>query len=269
MDFEELSLSISQAESYAKIYFGIEGSAKKLPGEVDFNFHLKDKSGIDYCLKISRPQTNKEKLDFQIQLVQYLINKKFPYQIPTPISNLDGSLIQKIKDDHQQERWIRLQKWVGGRMLNEVNPRTSTIYQNWGTLIGELSLALDGFDHPAAHRFYKWNPDETLWSKKYQDHIVGEEENKIATYFWDLFEFTTLPKLSNLRKSVCYNDAHEHNILVDYDFKNPRISGLIDFGDALFTNTINELAIACAYAGMYAPDPLRAIAEVVLSLIHI
>ncbi|MEM9931392.1 MAG: aminotransferase class III-fold pyridoxal phosphate-dependent enzyme, partial [Bacteroidota bacterium] len=41
------------------------------------------------------------------------------------------------------------------------------------------------------------------------------------------------------------------------------VSGIIDFGDARYTETINELAIACAYAGQNAPDPLAATSEVV------
>src|SRR5690606_19253511 len=72
-----------------------------------------------------------------------------------------------------------------------------------------------------------------------------------------------LPVLSGLRKSVNYNDAHEHNLLVDGDLQNPEITGIIDFGDALYTETINELAIACAYACMQMSDPLGAACEVV------
>ncbi|MCB0689683.1 MAG: aminotransferase class III-fold pyridoxal phosphate-dependent enzyme, partial [Saprospiraceae bacterium] len=84
-----------------------------------------------------------------------------------------------------------------------------------------------------------------------------------ADYFWDLFEKTTLPQLPALRKSVNYNDAHEHNLLVSGSPEKPEINGVIDFGDALYCETINELAIASAYAGMYLPDPLNAIADVV------
>jgi len=262
-DFEDLSISIAQAERYAKEHFGLNTSAKKLPGEVDFNFYLKEDIGTSFCLKISRPDIDKNELDFQSKLIQHLVDNNFPYQIPSPIPALDGSLFKQIKDDHGQERWIRLQKWVGGRMLDEVNPRTPKLLQDWGQLIGKVAFALKGFDHPAAHRTYKWNPSETLLSKKYQRHISGKEESEIAQYFWHLFESTTLAKLSHLRKSVNYNDAHEHNILVNHDLKKPTISGLIDFGDALYTYTINEVAIAGAYAGMYAPDPLSAVAHLV------
>ena len=44
---------------------------------------------------------------------------------------------------------------------------------------------------------------------------------------------------------------------------NPKISGFIDFGDSVHTQTINDLAIALAYAIMSLPDPLSAALEVV------
>jgi len=85
----------------------------------------------------------------------------------------------------------------------------------------------------------------------------------LAIYFWSLFESFVLPVIPELRKSVNYSDAHEHNLLVSGDEFYPKIVGVIDFGDAIYAPTICELAIACAYAGMYVNDPIAAMAEVV------
>ncbi|MEM6700555.1 MAG: aminotransferase class III-fold pyridoxal phosphate-dependent enzyme, partial [Bacteroidota bacterium] len=57
-----------------------------------------------------------------------------------------------------------------------------------------------------------------------------------------------------------YNDAHEHNLLSQ---NGQQVSGVIDFGDALYTETINELAIACAYAAMETNDPIEAAMHVI------
>ena len=57
-----------------------------------------------------------------------------------------------------------------------------------------------------------------------------------------------------------YNDAHGENLLVDAA---GQITGVIDFGDAMYTATLCELAIACAYAGMNTTDPIGAMADVV------
>ena len=262
-DFQNLSISTLQAEKYAQQYFDLKVIAKKLPGEADFNFYLKREDGKSYTLKISRPDVKKEELDFQSSIMKHLVNKNFPYQIPELIPASDGALFKKIRDENNQERWIRLQKWVAGRMVDEVNPRSPKLLEHWGKTAGHLALALKDFDHLSAHRFYKWNPSETLFSKKQLPYIHGVEEQEIAQYYWNLFEKETLPKLATHRKSVNYNDAHGHNLLANKDLKNPKIIGVIDFGDAIYTHTINELAIACAYACMGVPDPLTAAIPVI------
>ena len=262
-DFKDLAISIAQAEKYTQQYFGLTASAKKLPGESDFNFYLKGEEGKSYALKISRPGVEESTLDFQAKLIHHLVGKNFSYQIPELIPTKNGGLYEKIKDEHDQERWIRLQKWVEGKMLDDVNPRSPKILKDWGKTAGQFAVALHDFDHPAAHRFYKWDPSETLFSKKFEQYIYGPGKKEIAEYFWQLFEKETLPKLTSLRTSVNYNDAHEHNLLVNNDLKNPKITGVIDFGDALFTHTVNELAIACAYACMHFPNPLDAATHVV------
>lgn len=262
-DFQNLAISTLQAEKYALQYYNIVALAKKLPGEVDFNFYLKCEDGQSYTLKISRLNVEKAELDFQASMMQHLKDNQFPFQIPILVPSVDGSLYQTILDEYKQQRWIRLQKWVEGRMVEDINPRSPKLLEQWGKVAGHLTQALQGFDHPEAHRFYKWNPSETLFSKKYLSYIQENTQKEIANYFWDFFETKTQPKLAALRKSVNYNDAHGHNLLASNDLKNPKITGVIDFGDALYTHTINELAIACAYACMTAPYPVTAAAQVI------
>ena len=66
--------------------------------------------------------------------------------------------------------------------------------------------------------------------------------------------------LSGLRHGVIHNDANDHNILVADS--GDSISGVLDLGDALWSVTVNELAVAAAYAALDAPDPLATIAAV-------
>ncbi len=256
-------ISILEAEKIAEEFYGISATAKPLPGEADLKFLLRDTNNESFTLKISHPETVPADLDFEKKLLKHLSQKKLPFQIPKLITSKAKQYSETYTDGQGQKRQIRMQSWVPGRMLSEVNPRTPELLQNWGRICGHLCKALQDFDHPVAHRFYKWNPSETLFSKQNLKYFGGAEEKKIASHFWDYFERETLPLLGDLRQSVNYNDAHEHNLLVDGNLEHPRISGVIDFGDALFTHTINELAIACAYAGMYVADPVIAMSHVV------
>jgi 4-aminobutyrate aminotransferase-like enzyme len=66
--------------------------------------------------------------------------------------------------------------------------------------------------------------------------------------------------LHGLRRSVVFNDANDHNVLVgsgeDIFSRNQRVVGIIDFGDMVYSYTVGDLAVAIAYAVLDKPDPL-------------
>jgi Ser/Thr protein kinase RdoA (MazF antagonist) len=66
---------------------------------------------------------------------------------------------------------------------------------------------------------------------------------------------------SDLRRSVIHGDANDYNVLVDPE--SMTVSGLIDFGDMVYSYTVGDLAIAIAYAVLDKPHPFAAAAEVV------
>ncbi|MGB0861908.1 MAG: aminotransferase class III-fold pyridoxal phosphate-dependent enzyme [Saprospiraceae bacterium] len=263
-NYQNLTIPIDEIKQLTNQYFGIKiQKIKPLQGEVDFNFYIKTDQSEEFALKISRPDTDTKELDFQAAILNFLSKKAIPLDLPTAVPTIEGDFYKKIDAKYGQNRFIRLQKWVDGRVVDSINPRTDEVLQNWGKAIGQLSTHLQGFDHEAAHRFYKWNPCETLYSRQYSKHFQSQEQTETANYYWSYFEKNTLPKLSSLRKSVNYGDGHELNLIANRDLKKPQITGVIDFGDALYMPTICDLAIACAYAGMGFEQPLTAMKEVV------
>ncbi|HMQ49591.1 MAG TPA: aminotransferase class III-fold pyridoxal phosphate-dependent enzyme [Saprospiraceae bacterium] len=251
--------TVHEAEALAWTYYGLKGTAKKLNGEIDFNFQLLSDTGQAFTLKLSRPEVNWADIDFQHNILHHLSQSGFPLQLPEPLLTSSGEAYARLEGN----RALRLQSWIEGRVMAAAVPRSPELLNSWGQACGLLSKHLEGFDHPTAHRFYKWNPSEALAAKQLRPYIRESQQQAIADYFWDLFEQEALPHLPALRKNVNYNDAHELNLLVNEDAFQPKVSGIIDFGDALYTETINELAIACAYACMNMPDPLEAAGWVV------
>ncbi|MCB0685816.1 MAG: phosphotransferase, partial [Saprospiraceae bacterium] len=223
MVLENQMISEEEVRELAWKYYQFDGQISALPGEVDFNFRLKNKDE-DVTLKITRAHTDPQYIDFQVAIIKHLSEGGFPLQIPEIIPVKDG----RDYVDLGNGRFLRLQKWVPGMMLDEVIPRSHHLLEAWGRTAGMFSKYLTGFDHPGAHRQQKWNPSETLALKKYHPYFQTEEQKEIADYFWDLFEKTTLPQLPALRKSVNYNDAHEHNLLVSGSPEKPEINGVID-----------------------------------------
>lgn len=253
---------LSSATALLAQHYGYTATLRQLAGEVDLNFSVKTSEGQRFVLKISSAQASKSEITFQTALLQHVQNQVLPFAVPQPISTLAGEQLIAIQDDEDNTRWMRLQTWVDGRMLDELNPRSSSLLEDWGRTAAHLNRALTGFDHPQAHRAYKWDPSRTLEAKSAAKWFT-EDQASLANYFWDRFKEEVQPQLSSLRTGVNYNDAHEMNLLASEDKLQVRITGAIDFGDALHTQTINELAIACAYAAMDQADPLGAACVVV------
>src|SRR4029079_11870368 len=69
-----------------------------------------------------------------------------------------------------------------------------------------------------------------------------------------------VPDLDHLPHQVIHNDANEHNVLVGAD---GTVTGLIDFGDVVYSARVCGLAIAAAYAMQGTADPARAVVPVV------
>ncbi len=250
--------AINEVKRLLLEYYGINAQITPLYGEADINYKATDVAGNKFTVKLSSPSVSPSALDFQMKILEHVSSSNLPFDTPQPRLSIINNYSHQIDSGPWKDFHLRLQSWVTGRVLDDVNPRNVQILNDWGTTAGYLSSALEGFDHEEAHRFYAWNPSETLFSRKYLSFIKNENHQNIAEYFWNYFESTVLPKLPDLCQGINYNDAHELNLLVATDLHNPTISGVIDFGDAIYTHTINELAIACAYAAMKMSDPLSA-----------
>jgi 4-aminobutyrate aminotransferase-like enzyme/Ser/Thr protein kinase RdoA (MazF antagonist) len=234
-----------------------------LPGEIDLNYLVVTDAGEKYTLKIANAQESLDNLSFQNELIATLAAAQVAPAIPVVQAASTGEFIVSVKAPDGTPRFMRLLSWIEGRCFADVQPHSPELLEQVGALCGKMSEALQPFDHPAAHRYLKWDPSQAAWTESYLDLITDPNKKETAHYFLELFREKAQPLLSGLRKSVIYGDANDYNILIAGDPQRPYIPGVIDFGDALFSNTINELAIACAYAAMHKPDPLTAIAQVV------
>ncbi len=266
--------SPEQIQTLAREHYNLNVSVRPLPGEIDLNFYIEttgDESAVGrptptgrrlpskaFTLKIANSGEQAANLQFQNALMRRLA-AGMGLEIPDVIPSVSGEEIVVITASDGSQRFMRLLTWIEGRCFADVNPHTPALLENLGEMCGKLTAALAGFDHPAAHRFIKWDPSQAAWTREHLEKIAGKEKRALAKYFFQLFEKEALPLFPELRKSITYNDANDYNVLVSHDLENPGVPGVIDFGDAVFTHTVNELAIAAAYAAMHKPDPLVAI----------
>lgn len=256
-----MSFEVDQIYSIIQKHYGIGGNAVKLPGELDLNYFIQ--AGDKKCIfKIANVKEIEENLLLQHAVINHLASQKFGLATSAIVKTIKGEEIILLKDQHGKDRFARLLTWIDGRVFAKVNPHSPLLLQRLGELCGVLSLSLKGFDVPAAHRYIKWDIAQTAWINEHLSKFKGEQKI-IAEYFYQLFETNVAPQLSTLRKSVTYNDANDYNVLVSSDLSDPHVTGVIDFGDVVYTQTVNELAIAIAYAVMDKINPLEAACHVV------
>ncbi|MBS1490406.1 MAG: aminotransferase class III-fold pyridoxal phosphate-dependent enzyme [Bacteroidetes bacterium] len=253
---------INQVKKIIENYYGIAGEVKKLPGELDLNFFIESKSNEKFIFKIANEQEERLNLQLQNEVIKHLSSGKIGLQCSVLRLSVSGEEILHLSIEGLGKRYVRLLTWIDGRVLANVNPHSPQLLERLGEMCGHLCEALKDFNHPAAHRFLKWDPSQTVWTKEHLSKFIGAQRD-IAVYFYSLFEGVALPILPQLRRSVNYNDANDYNVLVSHDKNDPHVSGVIDFGDVVHTHTVNELAIAIAYAMMNKPNPLEAACHVV------
>ena len=251
------------AAEIAQQLYGLRAIAKPLPGELDDNFKLEDSDGNHFILKIAHPDADVKYLAFQNDLLLHLDGKGLNTQVQAVVPTIEGTFIGTATDPEGRSRYVRLLTWVPGSLWAGLKYRSEELLFSLGAACGSLCAVLEGFDHPGAHRQLKWDLLQAEWTAPHLDAIEEEEVREQATAFLAAFRRQVLPQLPSLRKSVIHNDANDYNVLVDGDPGNQRVSGIIDFGDAVYTATVCDLAIAITYGVMGCREPLEAAVQIV------
>ncbi|MGV2099952.1 aminotransferase class III-fold pyridoxal phosphate-dependent enzyme [Rhizobium sp. 21-4511-3d] len=250
--------SPDDAERLAKDIFGVEGTASPLDSERDRNYRIKTEIDAGWILKIVNSTEPKIESEFQTALLHHLGRAAPDLMVPHLKESRAGDFLASTVAANGEAHAVRLVGWLAGKPLAEVG-RTTELMRSFGRSLGELDRALQGFIHPGALRDLDWDLRHAKRARQRLHFIRDESRRAILERFIAAFEDKVEPKLSRLRSQVIHNDANDWNILVD-EHDHQRISGVIDFGDAVHTVLIAEVAIACAYAILDMEDPIGAAA---------
>jgi Ser/Thr protein kinase RdoA (MazF antagonist) len=240
------AFDVESAIAIAKEHFRLRVSARELASERDQNFLLTDTSGGKFVLKIANALESRALLEAQNAALDHLADRvSF---CPRVVPQLNGEWIGS-----ESGYFVRLMTYLPGAPLAEATQHSPALLRDLGSKLGQLDRALADFDHPAVHRDFHWdlaNGNRVI--TQYNELI--EDVNLRAAVLGCRFELTT-----DLRRSVIHGDANDYNILVEAD----RVTGLIDFGDVVYSWTVGELAIALAYVMLGIDDPRAAAAHVI------
>jgi 4-aminobutyrate aminotransferase-like enzyme/Ser/Thr protein kinase RdoA (MazF antagonist) len=239
--------------------YGLRVEARALPGERDCNFHLKCELGQEFVLKIAPAVDKLETIDLQNKALEHLAAHNPALLLPHVCVTTEDKTIATITNANGTRHFVRILTYIPGKVLAETRPHSPELLYSLGSLMGKMDSALQDFTHAAAHRTLKWDLQHTHWIHDYLQFIDQFEHRAIIEHFLNQFETQVLPLLPKLRMSVIHNDANDYNVLIDDTGEGARkVVSVLDFGDMVYTYTVCELAIACAYAMLHKSDPITA-----------
>ena len=253
MSFDKSKISIKEATKILKSIYNLDGEISLLDGEIDFNFKVVLNNSKKYLMKISRSSFEQEYVDYQVLLLEHL-NKSSKIELPKLVFSTDNKKSSIIQDSHGYNRSVRLMSWVDGRLWSTVNPITKSLRYELGYSCSELSKSLKDFKHPYAVREIEWDIAKSLWVESHLDKFAPEKLKVLKKFIQNFKD--NLHLYQKFEKSIIHNDINDNNIIVTNDFLNPSVKSVIDFGDSVFSQTINDLAITCSYGIMNLNDPL-------------
>ncbi|MEO8850284.1 MAG: phosphotransferase [Allobranchiibius sp.] len=233
--------------------WGLELSAiEPLVSERDQNWDVRTNAGDRFVFKVANSADSLADIEFQQSMMARMAAVRVP--APQPLPTASGQTLA-VHRGHI----VWLIDFMPGVVLARLEHPPTELFTEIGRTIAQLTAALDSFDHPAAHRWLQWDVQHApqVLSTYLPYVIEGDRRTAIERALRTFHERVT-PRLADLEFGVIHNDVNDHNLLVC----GTCVTGVIDFGDAVHSLRINELAVTCAYAMLNRTEPLAVLAAI-------
>ena len=256
---------LADAARIARDAYAIDAVAEPLPSERDQNFLLTDAAGNRRVLKIANAGEQRDLLSAQ-QAAMAHIAGRFPI-CPRPLAPTTGGLMTSVRGADGREHIVWSVSYLPARPLGTLRRRAPALLEQFGRTVASLGSALADFDHPAIHRDFYWdlaNARRVIAQHRalVSDHALGTAIDTIV----DRFDRCVGPVLSRLPRRAVHGDLNDYNVLVSGEptsAQGVEVTGVVDFGDMVFSYGVADLAIAAAYMMLDAEDPLDVCATLV------
>jgi hydroxylysine kinase len=241
----------AEAERLVRAYYGIDAEATRLAGETDDNFVLRGAGGA-YFLKVAHPAEHPQIVDLHTRLLDALSGVPgVPVQEVIP--SLGGAANQAVAVADGTPRLARLTSFLEGRPMAKVGT-DARLRGLIGRTGARLALALRDFEHPAADWPLIWD----LWQADAVRPMLADLRH-LAGYpvlleTMERYRDVVHPALAGLRRQMVHNDLNGDNVLISEDATS--VAGVIDFGDAVITQVVNDVASAMCNHIAVDDDPM-------------
>ena len=257
------AVSDADATDILATHWQMHGTVRPLPGERDRNFHVYTADGREFVLKVASPLESAASIELQVSALEHLAACGPSLPVPRIVPAVDGSPVVAHSVGGEGHT-ARLLTWLPGRPLAEVSPHVSALLRAVGHSLGLVAQGLSTFRHPAAERALKWDLGAPEWIADQLQHVGDPGQRARVERILGEFIREVRPALDATRRAIVHNDANDYNLLVTVGADGAAVpSGIIDFGDLLYSHPACDLAIAIAYTMLGKPDPVTAATHVV------
>ncbi|MFN3953586.1 MAG: aminotransferase class III-fold pyridoxal phosphate-dependent enzyme [Pararhodobacter sp.] len=254
---------MSHWQAQLKAVWGLDATLTPLPGELDLNFAVD--GARPAVLKVMREGCAPEFVGLQVALHAHIAaGSAGAVPVPGVIAARDGAMQVVLDGPDGTRRQAWLVERLPGLVVGQVRPRAPRLFSDVGTAIARLAAALADFEHPALARKLKWDLRRSDWIAGHMALIDSPSRRAQIEAILQAFKATLQPLLAEIPVQAIHNDLNDYNLLAVTDATGEsRLSGLIDFGDAIRAPVLCDLAIAGAYAVLDTDRPLETLAALV------
>ena len=233
------ALRVAEVAALVARHWGLYGEFAPLTSERDLNFRLTGDAGR-FVVKIANSAEPVEQTRFQNRALRHVAARDAGLPVPRVVAALDGADDVLLPSGHL----MRVITWLDGTPLHMARGGAAQ-RQALAQGLARLTLALQGFDDPAADHLLLWDIKNAARLRPMLPLVPDADLRAICEGVLDRFD-ALAPALAGLRWQVVHSDLNPHNVLVAPDDPD-RLAGIIDFGDMVRTPVICDLAVACAY----------------------
>lgn len=256
---------VEDAERLAREHFGFIGRGTALTSERDQNFLLDDGSRR-IILKIANAAEERSMLEAQQTALGHLSSRIMT--TARVVAALDGSLLTEVADADGERHFLWAITWLPGTPFAVATRRSPQLFEDLGRKVGALDRGLADFNHRAIHRDFYWDlSNGRAIVDQHRPLIRDAELGAAIDRLMHEFDRVTAPLVARLPRAAVHGDLNDYNVLVgggdDVETRDQTVTGIVDFGDMVYSHRVADLAIAIAYAILASADPLTIASHVV------
>ena len=140
--YQSPNFTEQDACSIAEEQYGLQVSARQLPGERDQNFYLKASNGKEFVLKIAYSAEDRDLLELQNKVMGLLARGAPGLSIPRVCATKSKKSITTVSGNNDVSYLVRLLTYVPGKLLAHVKPHTPELLHSLGHVLGTIDTSL-------------------------------------------------------------------------------------------------------------------------------